>query len=270
MKPKVKKLSARVLSDKIADALTVKPRADVEDDQVFGTKPKTVSRADLASSDSEDETAISDFRKRNVNLLSELSKKYEGEVVSSKKLGTSGSESDYESVDNSIENIGINVTKTASDDSGDDIEEPANKLDSNSSSDDYESDDYSITQNKRPGKPKTTDNSDDSNEESDQDQSDDDEEEEGVDISQLEQPQLEEFEHVKKQNISEEAKKGSCVRNQLLLWENLLETRIHLQRCLNTANQMPLPDTYEEMKNNSLFREENNSVKNNISTALDK
>ncbi|KPJ09559.1 hypothetical protein RR48_13193 [Papilio machaon] len=61
MKLKQKKTTKTTLSEKIADALTVKPRADIEDDHVFGTKPKTLSRAEFSSSDSEDDTLISDF-----------------------------------------------------------------------------------------------------------------------------------------------------------------------------------------------------------------
>lgn len=85
MKLKQRKPAKPILSDKIADALTVKPRADIEDDHIFNTKPNTVSRADY-SSGSEDEAAISDFRKRTANLLSDISKKYEGKVVSRKEL----------------------------------------------------------------------------------------------------------------------------------------------------------------------------------------
>ncbi|XP_032520042.2 protein AATF [Danaus plexippus] len=263
MKFKQKKSSKLTLSDKIADALTVKPRADIEDDVIFGTKPNTVSRADY-SSDSEDEDAISDFRKRNVNLLSEISKKYEGQVVSRKEFDRNSAD---ESVDDesdgqqSEQEISKNLKGLMSDD-----EESQGSDDSiiknvkstvksdDSSSEDGESDDYDIVKHRN-------------EDESDEDGS---EEEGGFDISQMEEPVKEEFEHVKKQNVSEEAKKGMAVRNQLLLWEGLLEMRIHLQRCMNSANRMPMSDTYETLKNHSDFVEESGMVINNVANVLDK
>lgn len=405
MKLKQKKSSRLVLSDKIADALTVKARADIEDDQVFDTKPKTVSRVDLNSSDSEDEAAISDFRKRNINLLSDISKKYDGQVVSRKELAGS-EDGSYEESDTEDESNLL----TAKDLSLDDIEESADEstndtnkengtklepqssvpkslqleskpnifslihktrkqiqesdledLSSNESenddcdvnerqtqvessnkekkqsssqikckqkqesdsedlsSDEGESDDYDITQftkqiqlskessNKTPKKTSqpvkksklksgskelssdeeesddyginqfkkqiqgSGDYSDDNEKDSDNDGgSDDENEEESYDISQLDEPMKEEFEHVKKQNISEDVKKGTSVRNQLLLWEGLLEMRIHLQRCMNMANQLPLPDTYQELKENNDFTEECSAAKANVATVLDK
>ncbi|KAF9819074.1 hypothetical protein SFRURICE_000739 [Spodoptera frugiperda] len=279
MKPKQKKTPQKLLSDKIADALTVKPRADIEDDQVFGTKPKTVTRGDIGSSDSEVEAAISDFRKRNVGLLSEVSKKYEGQVVSRKDLEESGDD-DSSSEDEVPYQTQLQKKKQElskdSDASDSENELPKSKSksqesDVDDSESEGESDDYSIMQFKKQLNDDSEDEEDGSgDEEGSDDDDDDDEEGEGFDISQMEEPMKEEFEHVKKQNISEEAKKGICVRNQLLLWENLLEMRIHLQRCVNTANQMPMPDTFSNFKENADFAEETNATKANISNVLDK
>ncbi|KAJ8717713.1 hypothetical protein PYW07_005643 [Mythimna separata] len=279
MKPKQKKTPQKLLSDKIADALTVKPRADIEDDQVFGTKPKTVTRDDLGSSDSEVEAAISDFRKRNVGLLSEFSKKYEGQVVSRKDLEDSdeeGSSSDDDLLeekqpqkkkqDFSIDSEGsdsendLSKTKT--------IEEKSSDLEDSDS--EAESEDYSITQFQKQLNADSEDDEEGSGDEEGSDEEEDDDEGEGYDISQMDEPMKENFEHVKKQNLSEDAKKGICVRNQLLLWESLLEMRIHLQRCVNTANQMPMPETYNELKENEEFVEETNATKANVTNVLDK
>lgn len=278
MKPKQKKTPQKLLSDKIADALTVKPRADIEDDQVFGTKPKTVTRGDIGSSDSEVEAAISDFRKRNVGLLSEVSKKYEGQVVSRKDLEESGdddsSSDDEVPYQTQLQKKKQDLSKD-SDASDSENELPKSKFksqesDMDDSESEGESDDYSIMQFKKQLNDDSEDEEGGSDDEEGSDDDDDDEEGEGFDISQMEEPMKEEFEHVKKQNISEEAKKGICVRNQLLLWENLLEMRIHLQRCVNTANQMPMPDTFSNLKENEDFAEETNATKANISNVLDK
>lgn len=257
MKPKQKKPKP-TLSDKIADALTVKPRADIEDDHVFHTKPKTLTRADLSSSDSEDEAAISDFRKRNVNLLSDISKKYEG-TVSRRNLKSSSEGSDSETQGKDTKDRSVVA----------DSDDTDNKSKEDSVVSDDESDDYSITQFKKQLESDESGQSgEDSNEDSGEDGEDDDGE--GYDISQMEEPVKEEFEHVKKQNVSEEAKKGNSVRNQLLLWEGLLEMRIHLQRCMNTANKMPMSGCYGQLKQNNEFVEETVSTVNNVTNVLER
>ncbi|XP_013137424.1 PREDICTED: protein Aatf [Papilio polytes] len=255
MKLKQKKTTKTTLSEKIADALTVKPRADIEDDHVFGTKPKTLSRAELSSSDSEDDALISDFRKRNVNLLSEISKKYEGKVVSRKDLEE---DSEIEGSDD--------VGDSAESDNNGEKQEPTDDSELGD-----ESDDYSITKIQKQitgtDESDVTEGGDDEDDEGDHSG---DDENEGYDISALEEPVKENFEHMKKENISEEAKKGVCVRNELLIWEGLLEMRIHLQRCMNSANKMPFNDTYVELKENTEFMEESNKTINNVALVLDK
>ncbi|KAF1410421.1 Protein AATF, partial [Spheniscus humboldti] len=42
----------------------------------------------------------------------------------------------------------------------------------------------------------------------------------------------------------EEVEKGKAVKNQLALWDQLLEGRIKMQRALVTVNRLPQPDTY--------------------------
>ncbi|XP_013187501.2 protein AATF [Amyelois transitella] len=280
MKFKQKKSSKITLSEKIADALTVKPRADIEDDQVFGTKPHTLSRADFSSSESEDAAVISDFRKRNVNLLSEISKKYEGTVVSKKDFYNQSDESGSENSDDFRQN---DTLQTDSEDVQSENEKQTSgklgklkiqhDLDSEDvdSDSDAESEDYSITKFQKSQRGTSDEDSDQGDEESGEDDEESGEgDEEGYDISQLDKPMKEEFEHVKKKNVSEEVKKGKCVRNELLIWESLLEMRIHLQRCVNTANQMPMPDTFIEMKKTESFIEENKTTTNNVANMLDK
>ncbi|NXH85074.1 AATF protein, partial [Edolisoma coerulescens] len=47
---------------------------------------------------------------------------------------------------------------------------------------------------------------------------------------------------------SEEVEKGKAVRNQLALWDQLMEGRIKMQKVLLTANRLPQPDTYPRFK----------------------
>ncbi|NXU73570.1 AATF protein, partial [Oreotrochilus melanogaster] len=53
-----------------------------------------------------------------------------------------------------------------------------------------------------------------------------------------------------KSQENEDVEKGKAVRNQLALWDQLLEGRIKIQKALLTANRLPQPDTYP------LFRRE--------------
>ncbi|KAM3854703.1 protein AATF [Vipera latastei] len=47
---------------------------------------------------------------------------------------------------------------------------------------------------------------------------------------------------------AEEVAKGKAVKNQIALWDQLLESRIKLQKALLIANQIPQPDSFSEFK----------------------
>ncbi|NXM74642.1 AATF protein, partial [Serilophus lunatus] len=51
-----------------------------------------------------------------------------------------------------------------------------------------------------------------------------------------------------KRQESEEVEKGKAVRNQLALWDLLMEGRIKMQKALVTANRLPQPDTYPRFR----------------------
>lgn len=70
-------------------------------------------------------------------------------------------------------------------------------------------------------------------------------------------------------NVRAEIEKGNCVRNQLKLWESLLEMRIKIQKCVVTSNQMPQYNTYKEFKSNMEFSKKVNETKNNLMRTLD-
>ncbi|KYM98587.1 Protein AATF [Cyphomyrmex costatus] len=54
-------------------------------------------------------------------------------------------------------------------------------------------------------------------------------------------------------NVDTEIEKGNCVRNQLKLWENFLEMRIKLQKCVVISNQMPQYDVHKELGSDTNF-----------------
>uniref|UniRef100_A0A8C1LUA0 Apoptosis antagonizing transcription factor n=1 Tax=Cyprinus carpio TaxID=7962 RepID=A0A8C1LUA0_CYPCA len=50
------------------------------------------------------------------------------------------------------------------------------------------------------------------------------------------------------EKVDEEVEKGKAVKNQLALWDQMLERRIKMQKALVTANQLPQPQTFPEFK----------------------
>ncbi|NXB42211.1 AATF protein, partial [Leucopsar rothschildi] len=60
---------------------------------------------------------------------------------------------------------------------------------------------------------------------------------------------------------SAEVEKGKAVRNQLALWDQLMEGRIKMQKVLVTANRLPQPDTYPRFRKEG-GQEFDNAVEN--------
>ncbi|NXT39082.1 AATF protein, partial [Pelecanoides urinatrix] len=60
---------------------------------------------------------------------------------------------------------------------------------------------------------------------------------------------------------AEEVEKGKAVKNQLALWDQLLEGRIKMQKALVTANRLPQPDTYPTFRKEG-GQEFDNAVEN--------
>ena len=59
---------------------------------------------------------------------------------------------------------------------------------------------------------------------------------------------IENIKHLREENVPQQVKRAICVRNQLNIWEDLLEMRIRLQKCLVTANKMPQSNVFQDMK----------------------
>ncbi|KAK9872355.1 hypothetical protein WA026_017813 [Henosepilachna vigintioctopunctata] len=66
--------------------------------------------------------------------------------------------------------------------------------------------------------------------------------------------------------------KGYCVRNQLNIWESLLETRIQLQKCLSASNKLPIAENFKELcdNGNEEFKNKLSESKSCITKILDK
>lgn len=70
-------------------------------------------------------------------------------------------------------------------------------------------------------------------------------------------------------NVGTEIEKGNCVRNQLKLWENFLEIRIKLQKCVVISNQMPQYDMHKELKSDMDFVKKVNETKTNLALIME-
>ncbi|NXD78442.1 AATF protein, partial [Halcyon senegalensis] len=64
-----------------------------------------------------------------------------------------------------------------------------------------------------------------------------------------------------KRREAEEVERGKAVKNQLALWDQILEGRIKMQKVLATANRLPQPDTYPIFKKEG-GQEFDNAVEN--------
>lgn len=65
-----------------------------------------------------------------------------------------------------------------------------------------------------------------------------------------------------------EIEKANAVKKQLQVWENLLELRIKLQKCLVDSNKMPQYDVYNSFIKNSKFKSDVTNVNNKLNGFL--
>lgn len=77
------------------------------------------------------------------------------------------------------------------------------------------------------------------------------------------------FEMISKSSINP-IKKGSAVRNQLKIWENLIEMRIKFQKCLSGANSFPKEDKYIALLELKDFNEALKELKTKVLTLKEK
>ncbi|XP_043277774.1 protein AATF [Venturia canescens] len=222
------------LAEKISSLVTAAPTVFGSDDENEETKAKVVEHYDETESE-EDAGVSSTFRKRNVDLLDEIDKRYKGKKVSRKDI--------YESEDDSVgSEIDNDESENSNDESSKDTkseEEEMDEEESDSGSEGFESD-----------------GADDS--EIDED-------------NPLRRDRVGEanFKEIIPTNVRAEVAKGNCVREQLKIWENLLEMRIKLQKCLITSNKMPQHDVHAQLRSNNRFKKDVNDGTTKLSSLLD-
>ena len=270
------------VSQQLEELLNPLPKfADPENDQDDETKAQVDDRFDEDDhEDHEDGFGLSNLRKHNTSLLAETDRRYVGKAVSRQQLLKEMGQSDDEEGDDDDEEDDMTETRGEDDDDDDEEDEEidSDECDDIASGGERETQDAQLT-----GKPNGTvktlvsnkkrtdfvcaegvdlqkltegmddlgasddddgsdddDDDDDDGEEDDDDDDDDDSEDEDED-----QGTVKTF---SKEKVDEEVEKGMAVKNQLILWDQLLEGRIKIQKALATANQLPQPPTFPEFK----------------------
>uniref|UniRef100_A0AAZ1Y4P0 Apoptosis antagonizing transcription factor n=1 Tax=Oreochromis aureus TaxID=47969 RepID=A0AAZ1Y4P0_OREAU len=246
---------AGAFSQELEDLLNPLPKfVDPEDDDDEATKARVVDRFDEDDDDDEDAVGLSALRKSNTSLLSDTDRRYVGKPVSRKQLLRETEEDEHDVEDEEEEE----------DDEDDDDEEELlmgsdSELDVKLASKKKATD---ITFPQKVDFHKLTegmddlgmseDDDDESGEESEgseeEEGSDDDDDDDEMESEQEDDDDDGVVRTFSQDKVDEEVEKGKAVKNQLALWDQLLEGRIKIQKALVTANQLPQPQTFPEFK----------------------
>ncbi|KAG6937777.1 apoptosis antagonizing transcription factor, partial [Chelydra serpentina] len=284
---------AAPLAQQLEQLLNPLPRpADPEDDPEEATAARVIDKFDEGGTE-DDILSVGNIRKRASASLLEADKRYSGRAVSRQAL-------QEERWGESLPGAAFADEETSSErdlDSGD-LEEDLDEdiLDATADQDDEQSpaqgdQEGDLGSDQEEGRETSaqlhtpnfsfqnirdfetfTDGMDDvgSSEEEDEEEEDEEEgsnEEESGDASEEDVADSKESEDdggvvtFSKEKVSEEVEKGKAVKNQIALWDQLLEGRIKLQKALLTANQLPQPDTFPAFKKEG-GREFANALKN--------
>lgn len=250
---------ASAFSQQLEELLNPLPKfQDPEDEDDEATKAKVIERFHEDDDENENEAAPSALRK-NISALLETDRRYVGKKVSRKQLlmDTEGSaDSDEDDEEQEDEEDG---TEELSDGGG--YEEEDAESDGNYLEDDDEMtvsdaplngadlifpqkvdfhkltdgmDDLGVSEDDDTTGEETVNSEEDGA--SDQSEAEDDVEDEGA------------VHTFSQDKANEEVEKGKAVKNQLALWDQVLEGRIKIQKALVTANQLPQPQTFPEFK----------------------
>lgn len=250
---------ASAFSQQLEELLNPLPKfQDPEDEDDEATKAKVIERFHEDDDENENVAAPSALRK-NISALLETDRRYVGKKVSRKQLlmDTEGSaDSDEDDEEQEDEEDG---TEELSDEGG--YEEEDAESDGNYLEDDDEmtvSDaplngadlifpqkvdlhkltdgmgDLGVSEDDGTTGEETVNSEEDGA--SDQSEAEDDVEDEGA------------VHTFSQDKANEEVEKGKAVKNQLALWDQVLEGRIKIQKALVTANQLPQPQTFPEFK----------------------
>lgn len=224
------------LSDKISGILSTAPVSFDPEDDIYVETTAKVTENDVES-DEDDDVGLSKFRKQNAELLEEVDTRYVGKKGSRKSL--QDSDEDWSTDDEGL-----------STDEGE-------ALDGVEGSQDVPSDDDDDSDVKEDG-------------EEEEDESESDFSDGGMLDDTVKEVKETEFKHLSDSNASTHSKKGNSVRNQLNIWESLLEIRIQLQKCLVQSNKLPQHEVFKSFGSDEKFQVEYTKSKKTMKNVLDK
>ncbi|KOC63534.1 Protein AATF [Habropoda laboriosa] len=241
------KRKKKSLADKINSLVTTTPitfNSDIEDEDI---KAKVIDHYD-ESDDTDGNFQISEIRKRTVDHLDQIDKRYKGKKISRKDVYNNNDDSNLQNTLESEDKRLGSMEKQSENDMID--SDDANNDESgyiNDENDNYDSE-INFTQFS----------------ESKIDKSDIEDENGNT----FDAKQGKYFQTMSQTNAKDEIEKGNSVRSQLKLWESLLEIRIKLQKCLTTSNQMPQYDIYKDLKMDPQYMKAVDETKNKLKLLL--
>ncbi|XP_026672678.1 protein AATF-like [Ceratina calcarata] len=243
------KTRKQTLADKINSLVTTTPATFNSDDEAEDTTAKVVDHYE-ESDDSDDHFQASEIRRRNIDLLDQVDKRYKGKKVSRKDVYESdNNDSDPENPSESDEEMESMEEQSDGDmnvsDNEQDLEDDG-RIPDNDSDDDLEEDEGSENSSEQEAEESDV---EDKNETS---------------VTKRENN----IQTMSQMNVRADIEKGNCVQSQLKLWEHLLEVRIKLQKCLTASNQMPQHDIYEDMKIDKEFVKTTDETKSKLKLLL--
>ncbi|XP_017041421.1 protein Aatf [Drosophila ficusphila] len=220
------KKEPQTVADKVSKLLAHPNESDSEEDSDFdvATGPRLV---DFVEEYDLPDARSTDFRKRNVKLLSEQSDRYKGKISSRKELNEEDEDQElsYEESDEDDEDMADFKQQLQTGDPEESNEDEG----SEESVDEGEADE------------------DDSQDSEGEDEDDDGSEEVDTDDEDAENDTIKPEDVMSKTNHQAEIQKGLCVQNQLRIWERLLELRINTQKFTSKANKLPAPEVLKEL-----------------------
>ncbi|KAM5180951.1 protein AATF [Mantella aurantiaca] len=216
---------AAPLSQELESLLNPQPRFwDPEDDGDEATAAKVIEKFDEGEIEDDDGAVIlKNLQKRTVTFLSDTDKRYQGKTTSRKdlkaELGEQSFSEDSDEEASQGEDSSLEL-RSGDEDEGTDAEE------NESAEEEDDDDDYE-------------DGADD-NENAEQDSSEDDEV--STQHDREESDSQDGVQTFSKEKVSSDVAKGQGIKNQITIWDQLLEGRIKIQKVLLSANQLPQHD----------------------------
>ncbi|XP_015222870.2 protein AATF isoform X1 [Lepisosteus oculatus] len=245
---------AASISQQLEDLLNPLPKfLDPEDDQDEETKAKVIEKFDEGENE-DGEAAVSGLRQRASALLAETDRRYLGRATSRKELRrdaeSSGEEEDSEEEEEEELQEGASEEKDEEEEDSDLSDDDGTQMKAllREKTDDFvfpkETDFRKLAEGMEEEGESEEEEEEEMEGEEEEEEMEGDEEEEGMEREDDEDAVM----TFSKEKVSEEVEKGKAVKNQLVLWDQLLEGRIKLQKALLSANQLPQPQTFPLFK----------------------